>query len=78
MGYTGEYSCPVGDDFSVDVTQDRYERSGDPNAPKFLIKGTSEAGRAAVLAHGLSDHGVDWSGLSNTAFAAVPETLEIR
>lgn len=75
MGYTGSYTCPTGDEFNVSVTQDQYVRSNDPNAPKLLVRGTASAGRATLVAHGLAEHGLDWSAVSNETFVAAPEQL---
>lgn len=68
MGYTGRYECPELDGYSVGVVADRYESAGH-GSPKVLVKGTAERARAAMLAHGRSEHaGADWSDVSNEAF----------
>lgn len=77
MGYTGRYTCPGGDDFNVNVTEDQYVRSNDPNAPKQLVRGTASAGRATLVAHGLSAHGLDWSTVSNETFVAPPVVVDV-
>jgi hypothetical protein len=76
MGYTGLYVCPVAKDFSVKVTEDRYQVSGDPNGPKQLVPGTSAAGRVAVVAHGLAEHGLNWNDVSNETFRAPVEARD--